>query len=169
MTELFAPVVSIVPTRRGRFFWAAWWTAPPEAKPFRKPDASSGGASSHDEAHAAAERAAGRPLAVADPHWAGAFRRSLRGDPPWPAGSPPGPPVERSVRSSSPPQRTSAWSVLGVERDASDDELKRAYRRRALETHPDRGGDPSTFRAVQRAYEHALAAQGRPERRRRRG
>jgi len=170
VNELFSPVVSIVPTRRGRYFWAAWWSAPPEAKPFRRPDASSGGATSIEQAHAAAERAAGRPLVSTDPHWAGACRRLARGDAPWPAGTTPGPPPERSARSTPPPpQRASAWTVLGVEREATVDELKRAYRRRALETHPDRGGDPSTFRAVQRAYEQALAARDRPARRRRRG
>jgi curved DNA-binding protein CbpA len=52
------------------------------------------------------------------------------------------------------------WSVLGVERLASPEELKRAFRRRALETHPDRGGDAAEFRAVHAAYEEALARRG---------
>lgn len=48
---------------------------------------------------------------------------------------------------------TEAYSILGVERDASFAELKAAYRRRALATHPDRGGDPRGFIRVQAAYE----------------
>lgn len=46
-----------------------------------------------------------------------------------------------------------AYSILGVEPDASVSDLKAAYRRRALATHPDRGGDPRGFIRVQAAYE----------------
>lgn len=46
-----------------------------------------------------------------------------------------------------------AYSILGVERDASFVAVKAAYRRRALATHPDRGGDPRGFIRVQAAYE----------------
>jgi DnaJ-class molecular chaperone len=35
----------------------------------------------------------------------------------------------------------------------SPEDIKRAFRKRALETHPDRGGDAAEFRRVQRAYE----------------
>lgn len=58
--------------------------------------------------------------------------------------------------------------VLGVPRDATAADIKRAFRRRALETHPDRGGDAEAFQAVHRAYERALARAERPRRRRRR-
>lgn len=44
-------------------------------------------------------------------------------------------------------------SVLGVTVAASPDDIKRAFRRRALETHPDRGGDPAEFRRVKQAYD----------------
>jgi hypothetical protein len=46
-----------------------------------------------------------------------------------------------------------AYSILGVERDASFAAVKAAYRVRALATHPDRGGDPRQFIRVQAAYE----------------
>jgi hypothetical protein len=47
-----------------------------------------------------------------------------------------------------------ACEVLGVEPDVDQRELKRAYRRRVKETHPDLGGDEDAFCRVQRAYEH---------------
>jgi curved DNA-binding protein CbpA len=64
--------------------------------------------------------------------------------------------------------RASLWSILGVEPRATVEEIKRAFRKRALETHPDRGGDAELFRSVQRAYEQALARRARPGRRRKR-
>jgi molecular chaperone DnaJ len=49
------------------------------------------------------------------------------------------------------------YALLGVHPDASDEEIKRAYRRRARELHPDStGGDPqaeAAFKEVSRAYE----------------
>lgn len=47
------------------------------------------------------------------------------------------------------------WDVLCVRRDASRDVIDMAYRRLRSEHHPDRGGDPEKFRAVQKAYEEA--------------
>ncbi|ERH06587.1 MAG: ferredoxin [Halonotius sp. J07HN4] len=45
------------------------------------------------------------------------------------------------------------FAVLGVDRDADDETIKRAYRRRAKETHPDRGGSDAEFKRVKDAYE----------------
>ena len=47
----------------------------------------------------------------------------------------------------------SPFEVLGVDPDADDAELKRAYRRRAKEAHPDRGGSVEEFQRVKAAYE----------------
>ena len=44
------------------------------------------------------------------------------------------------------------YQILGVTPGASRDEVRRAWRRRALETHPDHGGDDASFSLVHRAY-----------------
>ncbi|KAA8622654.1 DnaJ domain containing protein [Pyrenophora tritici-repentis] len=54
--------------------------------------------------------------------------------------------------------KTSYYLLLGVERDATQDELKKAYRKKALELHPDRNyGDveraTALFAEVRNAYE----------------
>lgn len=174
MSDLFVPVCSIAPTKRRRFLWAAWWSGPPSREPFRKPDASSGGARTREEALAEAEKAAGAKLVEIEAVWAKAWTRVLRGEPaffekseaaraneaheetkPSPKAKPEGP---RSV-----------WEVLDLPPSASAEEVKRAYRKKALETHPDRGGNEAAFREVQRAYELAFErktkAEARPKRR----
>ncbi len=51
-----------------------------------------------------------------------------------------------------------AWCAgLGVRFPCTVDTVKSAYRRLALASHPDAGGDPAEFRAVERAYRAALA------------
>jgi len=42
---------------------------------------------------------------------------------------------------------------LGLNRGASPDEIKKAYRALAREHHPDKGGDPEEFKAIQEAHE----------------
>ena len=160
---LATAICSITITQRRRYFWAAWWSAPPRIAPFRKPDASNGGALSPEEALRDAERVAGRTLSLAPPHWARAWNRTLRGEPPFTprelrhAASEK---IERRARIDPP---TSAKAILGVDADATVDELKRAYRKRALETHPDRGGDANAFRLVQASYERLIARAKKPK------
>jgi DnaJ family protein A protein 2 len=45
------------------------------------------------------------------------------------------------------------YSILGVSKGASDDEIKTSYRRLARQHHPDKGGDKDFFQKVQEAYE----------------
>jgi molecular chaperone DnaJ len=45
------------------------------------------------------------------------------------------------------------YEVLGVGKDASADEIKKAFRRAAVEHHPDRGGDEAKFKELNEAYE----------------
>lgn len=44
------------------------------------------------------------------------------------------------------------YETLGVGRDASPEEVRRAFRKKAKATHPDKGGALVAFQQVQRAY-----------------
>jgi curved DNA-binding protein len=45
------------------------------------------------------------------------------------------------------------YSTLGVNRNATQDEIKKAYRKMAMNHHPDRGGDEKKFKQISEAYE----------------
>ena len=51
------------------------------------------------------------------------------------------------------PLAASPYDVLRVASTVSNDELRKAYRRRLRETHPDAGGSAAGFHAVQAAWE----------------
>lgn len=51
------------------------------------------------------------------------------------------------------PLSASPYDVLGVDPAASHDDLRRAFRARLRQTHPDTGGDAAQFIQVQRAWE----------------
>ncbi|MBI4120382.1 MAG: molecular chaperone DnaJ [Parcubacteria group bacterium] len=53
------------------------------------------------------------------------------------------------------------YNILGVDRKASQDEVKKAYRHKAHQYHPDRGGDEARFKEVNEAYQIL----GNPEKR----
>jgi curved DNA-binding protein CbpA len=44
------------------------------------------------------------------------------------------------------------YSILGAEEDATPIEIERLYKRRAVEHHPDRGGDEEEMKALNEAY-----------------
>lgn len=45
------------------------------------------------------------------------------------------------------------YKVLGVEKSSTQQDIKKAYRKRAMETHPDQGGKKEDFAQVAEAYE----------------
>ena len=45
------------------------------------------------------------------------------------------------------------YEILGVAKNASPDEIKRAYRKLAQQYHPDKGGDPEKFKQISEAYQ----------------
>lgn len=45
------------------------------------------------------------------------------------------------------------YNTLGVPRTASPEEIKKAYRKLAMEHHPDKGGDVAKFQEITTAYE----------------
>lgn len=155
MSALTTAVCSITPTARRRYFWAAWWTGEPSHTPFRKPDAAHGGARSLQEALAQAELAAGRSLQLIDGYWARAWKRLLRGE------DLPPPPGQRARDPQPKAAARSAWSVLELPQGAPAEAVRKAFQKKALETHPDQGGDASQFREVVRAFEKLSARRRR--------
>jgi hypothetical protein len=181
LSTLFAPLVSIAPTKRRRYFWAAFWSGPPTETPFRLPDASSGGARTEAEAHAQAEKAAQMPLIAVSPRWARAYQRVLLGQPPFPrtkaspaaneatAEAPaPAEGGQRAPRGVAPAR--SIWQRLGLPSGdgLTDESLKRAFRERALIDHPDRGGTDEAFRELHAAFLEAKKRLAKPKPRRHR-
>ncbi len=45
------------------------------------------------------------------------------------------------------------YEVLGVNKGAGKDEIKKAFRKAAVEHHPDKGGDEAKFKEINEAYE----------------
>merc|ERR1719421_149549 len=49
-----------------------------------------------------------------------------------------------------------AYAILGVSADATDAEIKKAYRIIAMQCHPDKGGDKEDFQELNNAYEKIM-------------
>ncbi|MHB2010055.1 MAG: J domain-containing protein [Acidobacteriaceae bacterium] len=45
------------------------------------------------------------------------------------------------------------YDNIGVDKSATPEEIKRAYRKKAQQSHPDKGGDDADFMALQNAYD----------------
>jgi DnaJ family protein A protein 2 len=48
---------------------------------------------------------------------------------------------------------TDYYNILGISKNASNEDIKNAYRRLARTHHPDKGGDKDKFQKIQEAYE----------------
>ena len=48
---------------------------------------------------------------------------------------------------------TKLYEVLGIQFDATCEEIKKAWREKARKHHPDKGGDAEKFAAIQKAFE----------------
>ena len=45
------------------------------------------------------------------------------------------------------------YKILGIDKNANEKDIKKAYRRLAVIHHPDKGGDPEKFKEVTKAFE----------------
>jgi molecular chaperone DnaJ len=45
------------------------------------------------------------------------------------------------------------YNILGIGKSASDEEIKKAYRKLAMKHHPDQGGDELKFKEINEAYQ----------------
>lgn len=55
------------------------------------------------------------------------------------------------------------YNTLGVAKNATPDEIKKAYRKLASKHHPDKGGDTATFQKIQTAYDTLIDPQKRSQ------
>ena len=55
------------------------------------------------------------------------------------------------------------YQILGVDKNASQDDIKKAYRKLASKHHPDKGGDHTKFQEIQAAYSTLSDPQKRAE------
>jgi len=70
------------------------------------------------------------------------------GDGGFPFGGMGGPPQDEG-----PVDNERYYKVLGVEKDASQGQVKKGYMKLARVKHPDKGGDPEEFKEIAEAYE----------------
>ncbi len=65
-------------------------------------------------------------------------------------------PTREAALGDAEPDGPSPFRALGLRAPCTLDEIKSAYRRKAFEVHPDRGGTPADFHAVEAAYRRLL-------------
>ena len=137
---------------QARAFWAAWWTEDPRRTPDTDPDDYGfvEGARPLDAAIGAAYDALRRgrgprvyDVSVGEQHARRAFRE--------------GAPQRRSPATDFDAISRGALAELGLDETATVADVKRAWRRRALVLHPDRGGDAATFIELEQRVKVALA------------
>lgn len=51
------------------------------------------------------------------------------------------------------------YTILGITRNASDAEIKKAYKQKAMENHPDKGGDENEFKKINEAYNKIVSGE----------
>jgi len=56
-------------------------------------------------------------------------------------------------RQRGPVNNSKYYETLGVEKNASPDVIKKAYRKLAVKNHPDKGGDEAVFKEIQKAFD----------------
>jgi DnaJ family protein A protein 2 len=44
------------------------------------------------------------------------------------------------------------YDILGINKSSSIDDIKKAYKKLAIQYHPDKGGDPEKFKEITNAY-----------------
>lgn len=59
----------------------------------------------------------------------------------------------RQQREQKPVDNEKFYKLLGVEKNATLDEIKKAFKKQALKEHPDKGGDTEKFKEISVAYE----------------
>jgi DnaJ homolog subfamily A member 2 len=52
-----------------------------------------------------------------------------------------------------PVDTTKYYELLGLEKSCTNQQIKKAFRQKAREAHPDKGGDPEVFKQISEAYE----------------
>ena len=57
-------------------------------------------------------------------------------------------------------KKVTDYDVLGLKANATAEDIKRAYRKKALKNHPDKGGNLNEFLKIQEAYERIEAGIG---------
>ena len=45
------------------------------------------------------------------------------------------------------------YNLIGVDKKATTDEIRKAFRKKALKEHPDKGGDADKFKSLSHAYD----------------